>query len=465
VQTIGTVFMIAHGVEYFFGAGRGLVLGLILMALLPSALRTGGARFHPLDPETAIPLAYFLSAAYSPTVRLFFAPDFTLHEYEVVPLEVALVGSVGCAIVCTLKSRPSERIAGAADDISPPQLSFLDGAVIITGLTGAAMVLAHIGHVGVNRLVGMSYGETYIAEDGFGVLTAGWYVIQLAAAYLLSRCLAFGRARARIPRVLLAALALLALSFLWNTILGRRGPLVWLIASLVIVAHTNNVLLRRAWFLVGLVALALYAFAIEGMRANLDKDIESRSASALARLETLNNPAIIPELDAVWANLVVMVREQPALVSYPGESISNALLLQVPKAIWPDRPLGFAQRYVRWADPALARAGGGLAFSATAEGYLNAGSLGAALEVALMTLIAFVPWADCMRRPRSSMHNALAACLGAYSYFHYRSELGAVVKYLVTLAAAVLLISVLQAVLCAVQGRYEAAAGITAAEQ
>jgi hypothetical protein len=322
----------------------------------------------------------------------------------------------------------------------------MDRAVMVTGMVGAALIAAFLAYVGINSLLSMSYGETFAAEQGLGTLTAGFYVAQLAVTYLFSRCIAFRRAGKRIPWQILVVLVALVLVYNWNTFMGRRGPLLWLLASMALVAHMNRLYIKRAWFVVGIFAFAVYSFALEGMRANLGRDAGAQLAAARTRLASVENPMVVPELETVWNNLVIVVTEKPPLVDYPGESALVALEVLVPKPVWRSRPLGMAERFAWWYDPLLARSGGAYAFNATAEGYANLGMPGAAVEIALMTLLYFLPMAACMRRSRSSMAQTIAACIAAYAYNQYRGELASLLKISVTFGWAVLLSFVLRAI-------------------
>jgi hypothetical protein len=438
-------------IEQTLGNGRGMVLGMVVLALAPSFLRGRGVRFHPFDPETFVPLLYFLSSGYAPTSHLLLSSDLRLGELELAALTVAFIGAVACALVCTIASNPPERSTPPTDGASEVSsgaeteltITSVDRAAILAGLLGMVMIAIYVASVGLDALMSMSYGETYLAEQGWGSLVAGWQVINVVTVYLVGRCTVFRRAGKAIPRLLLGMIGLFVVAFAWNSLMGRRGPLVWLVVSVILAAHVRGIALRRIWFAAGVAVLMLYSFAIEGMRNSLGQGASSQLDAAQRRLEKIDNPLVIGELEGVWNTIVIVVTENPSLVAYPGESIVAAVLLQVPAPIWPDRPTGMSVRFVRWVDPTMARAGGGYAFNATAEGYVNFGETGTALEIILMTALAFVPISRCIRRRRWGLQDALVVCITSFAYNEYRGEFAVTLKNFLALLAGVVTIDVI----------------------
>lgn len=437
-------------VEGTLGGGRGWILGFLLMLIAPTLLRAGGARLHPLDPETFVPAMYFLSAGYAPLLHLISSKYLTLNTVETNAVRVAYMGAVGCALICTgFSMRPAEPASRPAPSA---RIIARDWGVIAMGSVGVALVGVWIVTTGVRTLFSSSYADTYLHEEGKGILVSGWYFIQLAIAYCAVRIVDFRRAGQRIPRLFIAAIAVLFSFLLINAVLGRRGPPVWALAAVVLSLHLSRVRIRRLWMVMSVGLLMIYGFAIEGYRNELGEGAEERIEAARAGLERVENPLVIQELEAVFANLAIVVDQKPPILHYPGESWINAFLVLIPKPIYPDRPTALAQRYVMWSSPSFAREGGGYAFNATGEGFLNLGLPGAVLQIFVFSAIFFfLPLAACIGKERPPLTRALAASLGAFAYNQFRGELASMLKVAVTFLLAAGLAHVLTAVIAQVQ--------------
>src|SRR5262249_4727616 len=130
---------------------------------------------------------------------------------------------------------------------------------------------------------------------------------------------------------------------------------------------------------------------------------------------------------------------RPELVEYSGEGWVSAALQQVPTVVWPSRPHTMAERYIMWINPDVGRAGGGLAFSAAAEGYANLGLLGTFAQIALTSFAFFFgPMSACLRRKRSLVAQALAACIASFAYNQFRGEPASVIKVTIAFAGGAL---------------------------
>lgn len=421
--------------EGALGGGRGWMVGMLLMVLAPSLVRAGGARLHPLDPETFVPVMYFLSAGYAPTLHLLSSKYLSLAYAEISAFEVAYVGSVGCALVCSAWSR-QPKDPGASWGL-PAEILPRDWAVIATGVGGAGLIGAWIATTGIGTLLASSYADTYLHEQGKGVLVAGWYLIQLAIVHCVARIADFRREGVKVPRVLTAAVAVMMVAFLFNTMLGRRGPILWVLTSVLLCLHLSGFRVRRLWLFAAAALIPVYAYFIEGFRSQQGEGTDAQLAAATTHLERIDNPFVIQDLEAVFGTLVMMVEQEPPILYYPGESWVNALLIQVPKPLWRDRPTALSDRYVQWAAPSFAREGGGYAFNMTAEGYLNLGALGALLQVAFVTGVFFFgPLAACVARPRGPLARALGTSMASFAYNQYRGELASILKITVVLLLA-----------------------------
>lgn len=441
-------------IESSLGEGRGWMIGFVLMALAPSLLRAGGPRLHPFDPETFVPVMYFLSAGYAPLVHLLSSRYLSLNTAEANAVQVGYLGAVGCALLCAGFSRAPEQAPPGAD--APPERVLpRDHAVIITGMLGAGLVVAWIVTTGISTLLAASYADTYLHEEGKGVLVSGWYFMQLAIAYCVARAADFRRRGVRVPRIFTVASAVMLALFLVNTLLGRRGQLVWTGVAAALCLHVSGVRIRRLSIGAALALVMVYGFALEGYRTELGQGAEERLDAARAGLERVDNPFVIPELEGVFANLAILVAERPPLIRYPGESWVNAFLIMIPKPLYADRPTALSQRYVMWASPSFAREGGGYAFNTTGEGFVNLGHPGAVLQVFVFTAaFFFLPLVACVARHRGALSRAFAACLSSFAYNQYRGELASMLKIAVMFALAAFLALLLTEVVALVLERF-----------
>lgn len=446
---VGTLAALGPILEGALGDGRGWTIGLLLLLAAPSLARAGGPRFHPLDPETYIPATYFLSVAYSPVLRLLMSREFSLSSHETAAMRVAYAGAVGCAIACTALSRPQEvpDTQRMVPMHRPTATLDQDWATIIVGMVGLGLVATWIVTIGVGRFFSLNYASNHLEADGKGLLTGGWHFIGVAVVYLLLRAASLRKAGLAVPRAIsLAGLCFFA-SFLLNTVMGRRGPLVWIVLAIALAVHAYGIKIRRVWLAVGMVSVIFYGFVVEGARAEQGKGIDAQISSASAYLDRIENPLEIGELQRVYANLVTIVNEQPPIISYPGESWVNAFLILVPKPLWSERPLGLAQQYALWTAPDLARRGAGFAMGAATEGYLNFGLAGTAIEIAVFSAFFFMlPLLVASARGSPLLVRAAAVNLASFAYNQFRGELTALLKITVSLGIALLAVLLLTSV-------------------
>ena len=429
VCMIASFSVLAPLLEGSLGGGRGWLLGFLIIILLPAATRAGGPRFHPLDPELAVPLMYFLSAGYSPLLHRLTARDFALNTAEINAVQVSYVGAVTCALVCAALSRAPKEAITAAISVLPERILPRDWAVIATGMAGAIMVIAFIATTGLSTLMTASYADTYTYEQGKGVLVAGWYVIQLAIVHCVARIADFRRVGKKVPAILYASGIVWVMAFSLNTVLGKRGPILWVLLSSAFCLHVSGFKIRRIWMVLAAGLIVIYSFAVEGYRTQLGQGAEKGLEAAQSNLERIDNPAVINELEVVFSNLVIVVNEDPPIVTYPGESWVNAFLILIPKPIWRERPLSMSYRFVQWYSPSMWASGGGLAFNATAEGFVNMGEVGVIVEIALFTaLFFFGPIAVCLSKLRDPLWRALACSMASFTYYQYRGELAGLLK-------------------------------------
>jgi hypothetical protein len=441
--------------EEALGDGRGWVIGLLFLLILPSLARAGGPRFHPLDPETFVPATYFLSVGYTPVMNLLTQRGFSLPGREMVAMEVAYAGAAGCAVVCTALSRIPEApdVERLVPTHRPRAMLYIDWATIGVAALGLGLVAIWISTIGLGRLFSLSYADTFLEEDGKGILTSGWYLVQLAIVYCFLRLASLRKARMPAPRVLSFSGWFFLASFLINTVIGRRGPVIWAVLSVALALHTYGIQIRRLWLALGMVCVVIYGIAIEGARFQQGSGLDSQVSSAVARLENLDNPLRIGELEVIYNNLVDIVNERPPIIAYPGESWVNAFLILVPKPLWSERPFGLAQRYVWWMAPSYARSGGGFAMNAAAEGFLNLGLLGTFIEIGFISSLFFMlPLTVASERRSTMLVRATAACLASFAYNQFRGEFTSLIKIALSFGLAALAIVVLAAAIRQVYG-------------
>jgi hypothetical protein len=451
---VGGLAVVGPLIEGSAGGGRGLAVGFLLMLIAPSLVRAGGVRFHPLDPETLIPIAYFLSAGYAPILHLLFSKDLTVTYAEINAFQVSYLGAVGCAVMCAAFSKLPQPVAEGGPTL-PERLLPRDWAVIATGLVGTALIGAWMGVIGFGKIFTASYADTYAYEEGRGVLVSGWYFIQLAIVHCVARVADFRLAGKRPPRVIYAAMGLMVVVFLMNTMLGRRGPLLWVLLASTLCLHLSAVRIRRLWMGLAACFIVIYAVAVEGYRSELGQGADASLAAAQQNIARIENPLVVPELEVVFQNLAVVVNEEPPIVLYPGESWINAFLILIPKPLWPDRPVGMAPRYVAWLSPSTAREGGGYAFNATAEGFVNFGEIGAVIEASAFTLFFFfLPVALCVQKRRGPLARAVACCMASFAYNQFRGELASMIKIVFTLGSAAFVVHLASAVFKQMQDQF-----------
>ncbi|WP_438024434.1 O-antigen polysaccharide polymerase Wzy [Sorangium sp. So ce233] len=447
VATLATVGPILEGA---MGDGRGWTIGLLLLLAAPSFARAGGPRFHPLDPETYIPAVYFLSVGYYPILKLLTSYGFHLPSYDATAMEVGYAGATGCALACTALSRRPEspNVASVVPLHRPKAMLDRDWATILVGLLGIALIVAWIASIGVGKFFTMSYAANHLEEDGKGLLTSGWFLIKLAIIYSFLRFASGRKAGVRVPKALLFAGLFFLAAMLLNTVMGRRGPLVWTMLAIGLTLHAYGIQIRRLWLAAGMVCVLFYGIAVEGARAVQGKGFDAQITSAMNHLENTEDPLDIGELRMVHTNLVHIVNERPPIITYTGESWINAFLILVPKPLWSERPLGLGQRYALWRAPDMARHGAGFAMSAAAEGYLNLGLLGAAIQVGIMSGLFFMlPILVAGARESTALARASAAILASFAYNQFRGEFTSLLKIAVSLGFAVLAVVLLTSVI------------------
>ncbi|WP_437894988.1 hypothetical protein [Sorangium sp. So ce124] len=438
VATLATTGPVLEGA---LGDGRGWTIGLLVLLLAPSLARAGGPRFHPLDPETYVPATYFLSVAYSPILDLLTSRGFYLPSRAVAAMEAAYAGAVGCALACTALSRVQEspNTERLVPMRRPRAMLDEDWGTIAVGVLGLGLIAVWIASIGVERFFTTSYADNHLLEDGKGVLTAGWHLVRLAMVYCCLRIASARKAGVPVPTmVTLAGLSFFA-SFLLNTVIGRRGPLVWALLCMALSLHVYGIQIRRLWLVLGMVGIVFYGLFMEGARLATGSGVAAQLESATAYLDSINSPFEIRELQIVYSNLVTIVNDRPPLITYAGESWVNAFLILIPKPLWDGRPLSLAQRYAMWMDPEFARRGGGFAMNATAEGFLNSGLVGTAVEIAVFSGLFFMlPLTLSASRNTTLFIRASAVCLASFAYNQFRGELTSLLKIALSIGLAML---------------------------
>jgi len=119
-----------------------------------------------------------------------------------------------------------------------------------------------------------------------------------------------------------------------------------------------------------------------------------------------------------------------------------------------------AFRYVTWLSPSIAREGGGYAFNATAEGFVNLGEVGAVLEVSVFTLVFFfLPLALCVQKRRGPLARAVACSMASFAYNQFRGELASLLKVVITFFFAAFVVHLISAIFKQMQEQFRKPAG------
>lgn len=295
-----------------------------------------------------------------------------------------LFGYYAASTVWRVRRPMSERLAALQEHL-PPRAVLMTIAAGGLGLYAAYIFIAF---GGIGAFVGATRFERFRAASGLGVFTIGLYVANVGIVGLFLRALlrrrAMGDGSSRRP---LLRWGLFALGYLvFFMLLGdRRQPFflaVALAAAYMLVRPPER---RRRTFArtatrlatgVGVAAsyAALQIFArVRGLSAPLPVWLDFVRTNF--RMDWLNPST--GEFGAAPMVLGLLYRDTSDFRM--GGTYLDALLIQVPSALVPDRPealtVSFAREYFPW----LHAQGGSMAYSFVGEAFVNFGVLGPAI--------------------------------------------------------------------------------------
>jgi hypothetical protein len=292
---------------------------------------------------------------------------------------------------------------------------------------GSAMILLLVVMVGLDTYSTSSYGEVYVAEEGFGFLQAGIGFMQIGLFVLLLRSQSSGVAGKRLTWIVWGLFCIFALLELR---IGRRRVVLESGTGLLILHHFAVKPIRRMTLAL-ILAGSLFLFGAVGqLRAFMDQGLEGMLTYATNDLTLEDGKGVFFELYVT----IFTTNETARLVDQwqghrrYGASYLEAFEVLIPLSFHPTRPLASSQWFVREFDPALASRGGGYSYSHMAEGYLNLGYFGVLLTGLASGLL--VHGMVSLRRARPTSAGRLlfyaVVCIGVVSYI--RSDFASTLK-------------------------------------
>lgn len=233
---------------------------------------------------------------------------------------------------------------------------------------GAISLLALIMAVGgLNAFRAISYGERYELVRGLGFLAVGARLVAVGGVMLFAVAEHRSSSRTR----LLTILAILLFFAVWVAITQRRRPLIEAAVMLAVIHRGSGRQIPRRVWLIG--AASLFVFATW---MGIARGTQESVMSVLSSNTAFANPAN-GETAASLLNTVDILSQVPSKVGYQlGATYLEVPLVFVPLRVWPERPLGAAEWYVKTFYADVWASGGGFAFSPVAEAYLNFGLVG-----------------------------------------------------------------------------------------
>jgi oligosaccharide repeat unit polymerase len=230
------------------------------------------------------------------------------------------------------------------------------------------------------------YSALYQAESGIGVSAAPAVLsgFLMPSGFLLLA----GSGRNRWSRVF--ACVLIGSYILLQMFLGFRGVAVVVLAAFLWLWHRA---IRRLPTLVPVLVLAAVAVLVLPL-VGITRNSAGSDRISLTAWEnayaSIDNPAvaILSEMGGSMIAPAYTIRFVPTDHAYElGSSYAYGVLSLIPNLFWPVHPAAEhspSKWLVEKAEPATARAGGGLGYSVIAEAYLNFGFLGAGVPMVLL---------------------------------------------------------------------------------
>jgi oligosaccharide repeat unit polymerase len=248
-----------------------------------------------------------------------------------------------------------------------------------------AVFLYRVG--GLNSFLGASYAEKHAMMDGLGPFVSGYILVQLAVIFLFFHAL---RNRSRKSIWLLWGL-ILSLYVLFASSVGKRLMLIVIVTTCMV--GYNYCVKQLTWK--PLVAVGVTVFSIM-LVIRVTRNLQSYSTQE--RLNVAEN--VIVSVNSAQFNPASFEFGGPFIacldvIAYIdgtgdylyGASYGTALLNQIPRMLYEDRPVGTLEWYLVKFYRSVWETGGGLSFSPIAEAYMNFGWAGPLLIFFLVGIV------------------------------------------------------------------------------
>lgn len=266
-------------------------------------------------------------------------------------------------------------IAGTRLQVAPPRRGMrwpggasiiVAGALIVFAAGALGVLVMEVGGIGALRAV--SYGERYTLTRGLGFLAAGTRVAGVGGAVLLLIALRRGSVKLQV----LGLSGMFGVLLFWVALTERRRPLIDGVVIVLAMYYMHD--RRLSWKALATLAIAIVTYGVGFglLRAESTGNIASAVGANTAALNPANGEAGAPIVTLIDIMSVVPSEED----FQSGRSYLTVPLVFVPLRLWPNRPPGAAEWYVRRFYPSVWEMGGGFAFSPVAEAYLNFGPTG-----------------------------------------------------------------------------------------
>ena len=252
---------------------------------------------------------YFLSIGYAPVVRWLGEGEGGLSSLESDVAAIGYTGAVACAAVCTLLS--GLRAEARAPRGPKPEDRVADWAVLAVAMGATGALATWFLSVGISNVFASSYVNTYKEAQGYGFLLAGWDTLSFTACYGLVRVLDLRQQGLRPPRILYIMIAVAGSMVVINTVLGRRGPLVYMLLTLTVLAHAKGARIYRLFVVVGAAAALLDSAFVEGARTKLGSGLDNEVQAGVTLMSRKRSIWDVEEFNSIFGNLQIIVAEQP----------------------------------------------------------------------------------------------------------------------------------------------------------
>lgn len=413
------------------------------VALLALGTTFAMRKRSPLHLFTLFVLASGLVGSFYPAVTLWVEPSTwrnlsSLTEDTVLAVQLEYVALLtGLSLACLVQALRRRLEPPETVRVRNPALVRYRDVVVSCGLflLGALLYAGYVERIGTSALFNrQDYAEKYLLGSGLGLFAAGIKV--MIAACLWAEAGAVPRAFRWGFRVAGALLAIWSIGFLSV----RTNFVLILLGYAYLAVRARGFELRRvrpalvvvlALSYVGLESFALFRGAYRGDLGSAVASLGANAEASLSRAvggSELGHPFIT-------AMEVVQTRDPGEL---RGESWLQSVPILLPLALYPNRPPTLSQQFVWERYPAMARLGGGTAFSLVGEAWLNLGTFIGSMTIglALGLLLLHIEWRAA--RSPDGFSARIAPSLLLLIAIGNRSEMATLVKQSFILAAPAL---------------------------